>query len=107
MRLHLKRLAAGAVILAILLVALWLGINNDQLINMILYVVSFCIISYLIGYFLLEIRIGRWMEKLKLMMKKYSFKAMKDQKIASNNSRRADYRKNSRSQRNRKDNINI
>jgi uncharacterized membrane protein YciS (DUF1049 family) len=107
MRLHLKRLAVGAVILAILLVALWLGINNDQLINMILYVVSFCIISYLIGYFLLKIRIGRWMERLKLMMKKYTFKARKDRKMASNNSRRADYRKKSRFQRNRKDNINI
>jgi uncharacterized membrane protein YciS (DUF1049 family) len=107
MRLHLKRLATGAVILAILLVALWLGINNDQLLNMILYVVSFCIISYLIGYFLLKIGIGSWMERLKLMMKKYSFKTMKDKKVESNDSRRANYRKNRNSQRNRNDNLNI
>jgi uncharacterized membrane protein YciS (DUF1049 family) len=74
MRLHLKRLATGAVILTILLGALWIGINNDQLLNTILYVVSFCIISYLIGYFVLKIRIGRW--------KKKSFiRAMKDQKV--------------------------
>jgi hypothetical protein len=98
MRLHLKRLATGAVILAILLGILWIDINNNQLLNIILYLVSFCTISYLIGYFLLKIRIGRWRGKMNLMMKKYFIRAMKDQKDESNGSRRANYRKNRKSQ---------
>lgn len=83
MRLHLKRLAAGAVILGILLVALWIGINNDQLLDTILYMVCFCIISYLIGYFVLKIRIGSWTKKLNLTMIKSFIREMKHQKAKS------------------------
>jgi mannitol-specific phosphotransferase system IIBC component len=107
MRLHLKRLAAGAFILAILLGSLWISINNEQLLNTILYVVSFCIISYLIGYFILKIRIKWWKGKLNLLKKMNFTRAMKDKKDESNNSSRANYRKNRKSQRNRKDNIKI
>jgi hypothetical protein len=98
MRLHLKRLATGAVILAIILGILWIGINNNQLLNMILYVVAFCTISYLIGYFLLKIKIGRWRGRMNLLMKKYFTRSRKDQKNESNGSRRANYRKNRKSQ---------
>ncbi|WP_160725097.1 hypothetical protein [Bacillus sp. USDA818B3_A] len=104
MRLHLKRLAAGAVILTIFLEALWFGVNNVQLLNMILFVVSFCIISYLVGFFLLKIRIKKWMDRLKPMMKMNFIKKVRFQKVGSNDSRRAHYRKNSRSRSNRKDN---
>ncbi|MDP4107091.1 MAG: hypothetical protein Q8935_19310 [Bacillota bacterium] len=98
MRIHLMRLAAGAVILAILLGILWININNNQLLNMILYLVSFCTISYLIGYFLLKIRIGGGRGKLKLVMKKNLIRAKKIKKAESNDSRRANYRKNRKSQ---------
>jgi hypothetical protein len=98
MRLHLKRLAIGAVILAILLGILWIGINNNQLVNMILYFVSFCTISYLIGYFLLKIRMKSWRGKINLILKKDWIKAKKFKKDESNNSRRANYRKKRRSQ---------
>lgn len=107
MRLHLKRLATGAFILAILLGSLWISINNEQLLNTILYVVSFCIISYLIGYFILKIRIKWWKGKWKLLKKMNFTSAMKDKKGESNNSGRANYRKNRKSQRNRKENFKI
>lgn len=83
MRLHLKRLAAGSVILGILLGALWLGINNDQLLNTILYMVCFCIISYIIGYFVLKIRIGSWKTKLNLIKIKSFIRELKHQKAES------------------------
>jgi uncharacterized membrane protein YciS (DUF1049 family) len=107
MRLHLKRLAIGAFILAILLGSLWIGINNEQLLNTILFVVSFCIISYLIGYFLLKIRIDRWKGKLNLPKEMKFIKAMKDKKVEANDSRRASYRKNRKSQSNRRDDLNL
>jgi hypothetical protein len=100
-------LATGAVILAILLGALWIGVNNEQLLNTILYVGSFCIISYLIGYFLLKMRIEGWKRKLNGLKKMNFIKAKKFKKVESNDSRRANYRKKRKSQRNRKDNINI
>jgi Na+/H+-translocating membrane pyrophosphatase len=98
MRLHLQRLALGAVILAILLGVLWEVVQNDQLLNMILYVGSFCLFSYLIGYFLMKLRFGKYQEKVNAMIKSL-FTAIKRKKVGTNDSRRAEYRKTREQQR--------